>query len=458
MAHYSRETCGISHFVQVPAVLDYDRLEKIHITASTGGRRLIRRIVQFRYLGYVMLGIGLVCAEFSLPGYWWGILLISLAWPLCLHAALRVCVANPQGLRGLQFFENLSASACAALLQFPAAQVNALLVSLLSGNLAQGGLKRLPEALLALVPGWMLGDWCRVQLGLEPWFAATHLSDLIGYGHILLFTSLISAAAYQRSMEMHQASRHLSEESRKLRVFSERITRYVDPGLSQRLRTNSHAQMPRQRIWVSVCFVDLVEFTHMTSRLAPEAVCETLNLFLGRVSALATGLGGRMDKFLGDGVMITFGDSGDSVEGERVSVRQSRRQVADAMLAFAARFPALMNELNQELDRLALPVTLRVRMGGASGHCTVGDFGEGERLDYTIIGPAVNLASRLEALAPVGSMLIDEATHKLANDETSRSDSGRREIRGFAEPVSLWQVAAERSAQQSTAPPEVLSA
>ena len=89
-----------------------------------------------------------------------------------------------------------------------------------------------------------------------------------------------------------------------------------------------------------------------------------------------------------------------------------------------------MTDLNGELDRLALSMRLQVRMGAASGYCTVGDFGEGDRLDYTVIGPAVNLASRLEPLAPVDGLLIDEATHKLASAKVQRSHWGEHQDQG----------------------------
>lgn len=400
------------------------------------GSGLFRRIAQFRYLGYVLLGLGFMATEFEPQGHARWILVLSLVWPACLHACARGTGGNEYGLRVLQAFENLAGPLCAALFQFPIVQFMALLVSLVSGNIAQGGLKRMPEALLAASIGWVAGDWGRVLLGMEPYFEATSLSDMIGYGHLLLFTSLISAAGYDRSLRMHQARSQLAQESSRLREFSGRVAKYVDPGLAKRLLEHAEQQLPHRRVWISACFVDLVEFTRMTSRFAPEAVCETLNLFLGRVSALAKSQGGRMDKFLGDGVLVTFGDLEDLAGGERLA----RNEVANAMLSFARRLPGLMDEMNRDLDRRALPIELQARMGGASGYCTVGDFGEGERLDYTVIGPAVNLASRLEALAPVGTMLIDEATHKLADVKTRRSHWETRQVKGFSESLSLWLV------------------
>ena len=404
------------------------------------GRGLLRAVAQFRYLGYAMLGLGLVALDFVGPAYWVWFAAFIFGWPLCIHVCARRCADYQHGLRLLQAFENLVGPACAALIQFPAAQFMALLVSLISGNIAQGGLKRLPEALLASAMGWMLGDWTRVRFGVDLTLAGTALSDFIGYAHILLFAALISAAGYERTMRVHESRVTLKHESKQLRAFNNRIAKYVDPGLSRRLSTSTEHQLPHRRLWVSACFVDLVGFTHMTSRMPPEAVCEVVNLFLARMAGLASRQGGRMDKFLGDGVLVTFGDLAEPLVEGPSSEGPARAETADAMLAFALRVPESMTDLNGELDRLALSMRLQVRMGAASGYCTVGDFGEGDRLDYTVIGPAVNLASRLEALAPVDGLLIDEATHKLASAKVQRSHWGEHQIKGVPDPVSLCSV------------------
>lgn len=402
---------------------------------------LVRRITQFRYLGYVMLGFGLVVTEFEWRRHEVLIFVLSLAWPACLHACAKGIAGNQHRLRVLQAVENFAVPLCAALFQFPLVQLMALLVSLLSGNVAQGGLKRVPEALMAAAFGWLAGDWGLALLAVAPYFEASSQSDVIGYAHLLLFTSLISAAGYDRSLEMHASRSQLVKESTQLRAFCGRIAKYVGPGLTQRLLNTAGPQLPHQRVWISACFVDLVGFTHMTSRLAPEAVCETLNLFLGRIAALAKGQGGRVDKFLGDGVLITFGDLEDAVAGGCLGQRPTRKEIANAMMFFAKRVSPLLDAMNRDLDGLALPTQLQARMGGASGYCTVGDFGQGERLDYTVIGPAVNLASRLEALAPVGAMLIDEATHRLASGESHRRHWDTRQVKGFPEDLELWLVA-----------------
>ena len=408
------------------------------------GSRLLRRVIQYRYLGYALLGVGLILAHsgdyhaWSRCVFWFT--LVGLAWPALLHAIAIACAGRKQPLRLLQVFENLVAPAVAGFFCFPAAQFIALLLCLLAGNLSQGGLKRLPEALLAPLIGWIVGDWARVRSGFEEALVADLYSDMLGYAQLLLFAGLISLAGYAQTMRMHAARTQLSEQSRQLEEINNRIAKYVGPELSKRLLTTHKQNLPLRRLWISTCFVDLVGFTQLSIRMAPEAVSETVNRFLSSMAQLAAKHGGRMDRFLGDGVLITFGDFTEVPDAAEPVTDAHREEIADAMLSFTAAVPGTMRLLNRELECVTVGNILRVRMGGASGYCTVGDFGEGERLEYTVVGPAVNIASRLEALAPVDGLLIDEATHRLANNQGLRAPTGEHEIKGLPEPLALWRV------------------
>lgn len=402
------------------------------------GTGLAKRVAQFRYLGYGLLGSGLLLADTARGSSWiWGLLLCA-ALPMLLHALATAFVGREQPLRLLQVLENLAGPAVAGYLGFPAAQLIALLLCLLVGNLSQGGLKRLPDSMLAPGIGWVVGDWARVRTGVEEVFVASFYSDMLGYAQLLVFAGLISLAGYAQTMRMHAARGQLREQSQQLKEINHRIAKYVGPELSRRLLTTSREKLPLRRLWVSACFVDLVGFTDLSSRLAPEAVSQVVTMFLSNMAQLASNHGGRMDRFLGDGVLITFGDLTEFGESGESVKDVARENLADAMLSFTAAMPSVMRHLNRELESLTLADVLRVRMGGASGYCTVGDFGDGERLEYTVVGPPVNIASRLEALAPVDGLLIDEATHRLARNDPCRTATGEHLIKGLPKPLALW--------------------
>lgn len=79
-------------------------------------------------------------------------------------------------------------------------------------------------------------------------------------------------------------------------------------------------------------------------------------------------------------------------------------------------------------------------MGISTGYCTVGNFGADTRMDYTIIGREVNLASRLENAAKAGEILIAQETYQLVRDKILCADKGKISIKGFSQPVQVYQV------------------
>jgi class 3 adenylate cyclase len=99
-----------------------------------------------------------------------------------------------------------------------------------------------------------------------------------------------------------------------------------------------------------------------------------------------------------------------------------------------------MIELKQEWDDMGIPSPLRARMGINTGFCTVGNFGSEERLDYTIVGGPVNLASRLESHAPVDEILISYDTYTLVKEEIQCEPFGEIKAKGFSYPVMTYVV------------------
>jgi adenylate cyclase len=169
---------------------------------------------------------------------------------------------------------------------------------------------------------------------------------------------------------------------------------------------------------VAVLMTDIRGFTRMAATLPPESVMAVLARYQGAVTRLVEDGGGRVDKFLGDGVLATFG-----------AVRPSASAAADA-LAVGERLPSLFAELSPGLRELGWPEPLRAGAAIAAGPVTVGVVGGNDRLEFTVIGDAVNRAAKLEdANKAVGStVLTDAETFALAR---SQGYSGTaREMRG----------------------------
>jgi class 3 adenylate cyclase len=99
-----------------------------------------------------------------------------------------------------------------------------------------------------------------------------------------------------------------------------------------------------------------------------------------------------------------------------------------------------MRELRSEWLDKGLEKPFQVRIGINTGFCTVGNFGSGDRMDYTIIGNEVNLAARLEAHAEVGGILMAHETHALVKDTVLAEEGDTLTVKGFVKPVRTYSV------------------
>jgi class 3 adenylate cyclase len=172
-----------------------------------------------------------------------------------------------------------------------------------------------------------------------------------------------------------------------------------------------------------VVFVDLVGFTSLAARIDAETLAALLDEYLAEVCELALRHGGEVTKVLGDGVLIAFGLDGAG----------DRRTLAAGAITLCRSLPDLITQLGQAWRERGDLVEFRMRAGIASGHCTVGDWGGGAYRDFTMIGGPVNLASRLQACAPVDGVLLDAATAALVEHDTPLGPPRTLELRGLGE-------------------------
>jgi class 3 adenylate cyclase len=186
---------------------------------------------------------------------------------------------------------------------------------------------------------------------------------------------------------------------------------------------------------LTVFFSDIEGFTDLTDRLEAEQISEILNGYLSEMSSIADQCGGTIDKFIGDGVMIFFGDP----------ETRGRREDALACVRMALRMRARIEELRREWAALVGPEPLHVRMGINTGYCTVGNFGSEDRLDYTIVGGAVNVASRLESTAAPDQIQISHATYSLVKDDIYCRLVGDVELKGVSHQMRTYEVVADYS-------------
>jgi len=232
-----------------------------------------------------------------------------------------------------------------------------------------------------------------------------------------------------------------SGNARRLQALSEKLGRYLAPQVYKSLFDGSRdAEIRTQRKKLTVFFSDIKDFTASTSKWQPEDITFLLNSYFSEMSKIALEYGGTLDKFIGDAMVIFFGDP------ESFGVKEDALRCVKMALAMQRR----MSELQILWREMGSDKTFQVRMGINTGYCDVGNFGSDLRMDYTIIGSEVNLAARLEQAADPGGILISKETWSLVRDEIVAAEHGPVNAKGFAEPVEAYSVR-EEAASQTTA-------
>jgi class 3 adenylate cyclase len=226
-------------------------------------------------------------------------------------------------------------------------------------------------------------------------------------GGFLLGLAWLSFARIRR-LSVHR--RRVLSEAAALKDRNARLARYVPEPLPPLIGSEPAALKAPTEHFSTVAFFDVVGFVELVAARPVTELAEVLNDFMSTVVTATERRGGVVGKFLGDGVLVYFADSAGASAADRW-----RGACACARLCLEL-LPALV-ALERAWQRRGLSLSLGVRAGVASGFCAIGDWGGGARLDYTPIGMPVNLASRLQALAEPGSVLLTAATAALLAED-----------------------------------------
>ena len=181
---------------------------------------------------------------------------------------------------------------------------------------------------------------------------------------------------------------------------------------------------------LTVFFSDIKGFTTITGKLEPEILTKLITSYLTKMTDIAIEYGGTVDKYIGDAIMIFFGDP-DS---------KGVKEDATSCVLMAIKMKSALKELRKNWKLAGLSESLDVRMGIHTDMCTVGNFGSLDRLDYTVLGNGVNLASRLETLAESNEILISENTYNLIKKEINCNYFDSLTVKGKSHSIKTFQV------------------
>ena len=229
-----------------------------------------------------------------------------------------------------------------------------------------------------------------------------------------------------------EAKEEVEKKSKEVEAISNQLAKYLSPQIHEQIFSGKqNAEVKSNRKKLTVFFSDIVGFTSISDELESEEITNLLNFYLNEMSNIALEHGGTIDKYIGDAVMIFFGDP------DSLGIEQDARKCVEMAVAMQKK----MNELIGYWGKsFGLKNDLQIRIGINTGFCTVGNFGSEDRLDYTAVGAAVNLASRLEGAAAPGSILVSEDTFLLVKSLFSFKEPREIDVKGLLRKIKLYEV------------------
>lgn len=208
------------------------------------------------------------------------------------------------------------------------------------------------------------------------------------------------------------------------------FSRYMAPKVAQEVLNDlEQVQLGGEHVEASVLFADIVGFTAMSENMTPQEVNTLLNEYFDVIAQAAHIYHGHVDKYMGDCAMLVFG------------VPQHDERHALHAVRCAVLIRTLIGALNQRrMARNQIPVHFHISCN--SGVMLAGNMGSRDRMEYTVVGDAVNLASRLAGIAEADQIIIAKPMHDLplmAGEIVSQEHATIR-LRGKQEPVATFQV------------------
>lgn len=234
---------------------------------------------------------------------------------------------------------------------------------------------------------------------------------------------------YMAVIDVQEAE--LAKKTQAMEQLSNQLAKYLSPQVYDSIFSGKQeVKVASSRKKLTVFFSDVAGFTEATDRLESEELTQLLNHYLTEMSRIALDHGATIDKYVGDAIVIFFGDP------ESKGIQEDALACVRMAIAMRER----MRDLEGIWRRSGIERPLQVRMGIHTGFCTVGNFGSEDRLDYTIIGGAVNTAARLETAAAPGEILISYETFAQVRDQIACEEHGEIEVKGLAYPVATYLV------------------
>ena len=259
--------------------------------------------------------------------------------------------------------------------------------------------------------------------------------------HILLITkfpvldsdgTILAIGTVQTDItERKKAEERLADKNQLLEDLSTKLSHYLSPQVYEQIFSGDReVAISTDRKKLTVFFSDIKEFTATTEDLEPEELTFLLNDYLTKMSEIALEYGATIDKYIGDAMLLFFGDP------TSLGVKEDALACVKMAIAMQRR----MVELRAKWRDLGHERPIHMRIGINTGYCNVGNFGSDERMDYTIIGGEVNLAARLEVIADADGIMLANETYSLVRQEIDAEEQEPLQVKGISRDVRPFAV------------------
>ena len=289
---------------------------------------------------------------------------------------------------------------------------------------------------------WKVGDVRGIQ---EVSISQPIAGNIFAFKYLLAYFGLTAAVGTLFiTMQRRQAATisgmntELEAKNDFLDSLSTKISRYLSPQIYRSIFSGQKdVTIHTERKKLTIFFSDIQNFTGITERLQPEQITRLLNDYFTEMSKVALAHGGTIDKFIGDAMLVFFGDPETRGDAED----------AKACLRMAIEMQHRIAGLNAAWRQTGIEDPFRVRMGINTGFCNVGNFGSNDRMDYTIIGAEANLAARLQSIAEPGHIVVSYETYALVRDVVVAQQLNPIAMKGISREVNPYAI---RSVLDST--------
>jgi adenylate cyclase len=249
------------------------------------------------------------------------------------------------------------------------------------------------------------------------------------------FDKTITVSTQDEIGELAAAFNRMIEQLRHNERVRETFGRYIDPKIVQGLIDRPEIAIDGQRRVMTIMFSDMSGFTAMSEGMTPRGLVKVMNHYFTVMSAPIRGNRGVIDKYIGDAIMSYWGPPFVEADEHALLAGLSAIDMADEV-------PALQQQLPDLLGIRAMPVPCDLRIGIATGEVLTGSIGSELMMSFTVMGDAVNLASRLEAVNKVYGtrILISQATAEAIGSRLELREIDRLAVVGQSIPQAVFEV------------------